>query len=484
MRAFQPSYTCSTLRFILALIGLTLLSAAVFAQEDNEDDRPQQTLDTRVAQDLLSAYELLQEDDFTAALAELNQLMNRRGENMKPFDRATVLQIRGTAHVNLEDYDSALRDFSEAVSLRALPVEVENQLRFNMGQLNFVLERYEVAVELLEEWISESEAEISHTTYFMLAAAHYNLEQHRQALDPIVTAIRLSEEPQKRYYDLNNILFSQLSMAEEQADLLERMVAIWPKEVTYWRQLASNYLERGDNKKSFGVLESAYISDLIEEESDIVLLAQYYSQFDNPHRGAEVIEEEMANERVERTVDNLELLSQLWSQAREHRKAIPVLQEAASMSDTGMLSFRLGQAFLADEENEQAQIAFEEALEKGGLNETTRADAWLLLGNARFNQAGPGDRAQRMSADQAYTRAQEFRSTRGQATDWREYIAAINSTESRQALLEQEQAERMASAAEDRLITSCRAQQLAGQNLSEECERILTSDIEPNQAEQ
>src|SRR6056297_2151594 len=460
----------------LSVLLCVALAGSLAQAQDDDDDRRQQSLNPAVAQDLLSAYELIEADDHAAALEELNQLMNRRGDSMQPFDRASVLQIRGTAYVNLDDYDRALSDFEAAIATRALPVDQENRLRFNMAQLNFVLERYADAIELFDTWMAQGDVEITDTTYFMLAAAHYNLEEYREAIEPIQSAIEISDGPEKRYYDLNNVIYSNLEMSAERTRLLERMVTIWPNELTYWRQLTALYLDQGEEMKSFGALETAYVGGLIESDDDIILLAQYYSTYENPHRGAQLIEKEMEAGRIERSVDNLELLSQLWSQAREHRKAIPVLQEAAELADTGMLSYRLGQSFLADEQNQRAERAFEDAIEKGGLSDSTLAEAWMLLGNARFNQAGPGDRDQRMLADQAFARATNFSETRSQASDWRQYISAINRTESRQAILEQEQADRMATAAEERLMTSCRAQQLAGQELSERCQRLLSSD--------
>ncbi len=444
---------------------LFLISSPILAQEN-------QTLDPRVAQDLLSAYEKLEEEDHSSALQELNRLMDRRGEAMKDFDKASVLQIRGTAHVNLDNLDRALEDFEVALSLNALPEDQQNRLRFNVAQIYFVSERYEDSIRLFEEWM-KADVEVTHTTYFMLSAAHYNLENLEQAVEPIKKAIEISPEPQRRYYDLLNVLYSNLERLIERTELLETIVELWPDELSYWRQLSSLYSEQGDQMKAFATLESAYVNGLIEDESDIILLVQYYSTFDNPHRGAEMLAEEVEAGRVERNVDHLELLSQLWSQAREHRKAIPVLREAARMSDEGVLSFRLGQSLLAAEDNEAAEDALEAALEKGGLGEQRRAEAYLLLGNARFNQAGPGDREQRMAADRAFAQAERFAASRRQASDWRGYISAINQTERRQAALEEEQSERLATAAEERLLTGCRAQQLAGTELSDRCREIL-----------
>src|SRR6056297_886939 len=477
MRKTQTT-SARQLFLMLATLLMFLFTGALLAQDDSREEKkddPVPTLDPRVASDLLEAYELLEEDENQEALEKLNGLINRRGDSMKPFDKASVLQIRGTTHVNLEDMDSALDDFSAAVNLNALPEDQQNRLRFNLAQIYFVNERYQDSIRLFEEWM-KADVKVTDTAYFMLGAAYYNLDNYQKALESIQSAVDVSPEPQKRYYNLLNAIYSELGNVDDRTRLLEKMVELWPDTLSYWRQLSSLYLEQGEQLKSFAALETAYINGLVTSGDDIIMLAQYYSTFDNPHRGAQLIEEEMEAGRIERNVENLELLSQLWSQAREHRKAIPVLQEAAEMADTGMLSYRLGQSFLADEQNQRAERAFEDAIEKGGLSDSTLAEAWMLLGNARFNQAGPGDRDQRMLADQAFARATNFSETRSQASDWRQYISAINRTESRQAILEQEQADRMATAAEERLMTSCRAQQLAGQELSERCQRLLSSD--------
>ncbi|HKL50899.1 MAG TPA: tetratricopeptide repeat protein [Wenzhouxiangellaceae bacterium] len=464
---------------LLTLITLLmfLFAGGLVAQSDSRDqekkDDPVPTLDPRVAQDLLEAYELLEEDENQQALERLNSLLNRRGDSMKPFDKASVLQIRGTTYVNLENMDRALEDFSAALNLNALPEDQQNRLRFNLAQIYFVNERYEDSIRLFEEWM-KADVQVTDTAWFMLAAAYYNLDNYQKALQSIQSAIDVSPEPQKRYYDLANAIYSELGNVADRTRLLETMVELWPDSLSYWRQLSSLYLEQGDQFKSFAALETAYVNGLITSGDDIIMLAQYYSTFDNPHRGAKLIEKEMEAGRVERNVKNLELLSQLWSQAREHDKAIPVLREAARMSDEGLLSFRLGQSLLANEQNEEAEQALETALEKGGLEESRRAEAWMLLGNARFNQAEPGDRDQRNAADEAFAQAEKFSSTRRQAADWRGYINAINQTERRQAALEEEQSEVLASAARERLLTACRAQQLAGSELSERCAALLS----------
>lgn len=448
----------------LTILALLLASFSVQAQSG--------TLSPAVASDLLKAYEELEAENYQGALQQLNDLMSRRGDRMRDFDRASVLQIRGSAHVSMENYQAAIDDFNEVLRLNALPEEQNVRMRFNMAQLYFVTEQFQASVDFFEDWLAVEENP-SDSAFFMLSAAYYNLENFQESLRTIDRAIELSEEPTKRYFDLKNIVLSELKLVPERTKHMELMVEYWPEELPYWRQLSALYLDQEMQMESFAVLETAYIEGFDIREADKIILAQFYSAFNNPHRGAELLEREMAAENVERDVENLELLSQLWSQAREHKKAIPVLREAARLSDTGVLSFRLGQSLLADEQNQAAETALKNAIDKGDMEETMLGEAWMLLGNARFNQAEPGDKEQRDISAEAFARAERYENTRDQARSWRQYIQAINQTEARQVVLEQEQAERLEEAAQERLLTACRARQLSGAEVSPECREIL-----------
>ena len=453
-------------------ISLLVISMAVFAPMAKG-----QTLTPAIANDLLSAYEELEQENFTGALEKLNTLITRRGDRMTPFDRASVLQIRGSAHVQLENYESAISDFQAALRLEALPQNQSDRLLFNLAQLFYATDQFQESINLFGEWIAAG-GQATEATYFMLAGAHYQLDQFEDSLRNIERAMELSPQPNRRNYEFKNVVLNDLGRTAQRTELLKTMVAIWPDVLTFWRQLIGLFLDQDDQQSAFAAAEAAYLAGLTEAENDIRLLAEFYSIYNNPYRGARLIETEMERGRVERNVNNLRLLSQLWSQAREHERAIPVLREAASLSSTGDLYFRLGQSLLANENNADAEVALTNALDVGGLSEANQADAWLLIGTARFNMAQPGDRAQRALADRAFAEAERFRQTANQARSWRQYIRAVNETETRQALLEQEQQERLAEAAEERFLQSCRALQIAGRPLSPECQEVLEAERE------
>lgn len=415
--------------------------------EGGGERRRSQTLDIAVAKELNVVFELLnaQPPQQRAALDKLNQLIAGK-PNMKAYDKATTYQYRASVKVQLEDYQGALRDFQTALDANGLDVTGNNQLRYYIAQLQFQLENYQAAIQGLNQWIQSARAAglpVDANAYYLLAAAYTQVTppNWRSAMGPAEQAIATRSEPKKSDYDLLNLIYSELNESAKRGPLLEKMINNWPQERSYWVQLSGFYSNIGKDQDAFSVLEVAYRAGLLTKESELITLVNYYSFFDNSYRGAKLLEREMEAGRIARTTKNLTLLSQLWSQSREHKRAIPVLRAAAQSSGDGELYYRLGQVLLADEQYVDSERALTQAINKGGMPAEKVGDAWLLLGTARFSQAGPEDCDKRTKSREAFVSAQRYPKSSRQASEWVTYIDAIKKTNDAQDRLEQQQAE-------------------------------------------
>ncbi|HBS31964.1 MAG TPA: hypothetical protein DEA40_09495 [Parvularcula sp.] len=435
----------------LAIDGAAPRLAAAYAQDEKkEDEQPRgrsQTLDPAVAKVLGEVFELqnLKPPQLQPALQKLNDLVAAK-PNMKAYDKSTTYQMRGSIKVQLDDYQGALRDFQAALDANGLPPTQNNQLRYFIAQIQFQLENYQAAIQGLNAWIASARAEgvpVDANAYYLLAAAYTQITppNWRAAVGPAEQTIAARAEPKKSDHDLLNLIYSELGENTKRGPLLEKMINLWPGERSYWVQLSGFYSQTGKDQDAFSVLEVAYRAGLLSKESELITLINYYSFFDNPFRGARMMEREIEAGRIARNVKNLTLLSQLWSQAREHKRAIPVLRSAAQASGDGELFYRLGQVLLADEQYVEADRALTQALNKGGLNAQKTGDAWLLIGTARFSAAKPEDCNQRTRARQAFVNAQRYPASARQAGDWVKYIDAITRTLGDQDKLEQAQNE-------------------------------------------
>ncbi len=446
------------------------------AQEDEEKRQSSsQTLSPAVAKVLQVVFEDLNAENYPAALSKLNDLISSRGAKMKPYDKAVTYQLRGQAYAATENYRAALRDFQTAVNSGGLPETNANGVRYVIAQLYFQLEDYNAAISSLQNWINGGGAPDANA-YYLLAAAYTQITppKFRSAISPAEQAIALREEPKKSDHDLLNLVYSELNMSTKRSALLEKMINLWPGNGSYWRQLSGLYNQQKKDKQAFAVLEVAYRAGLLGKQSEILTLVQYYSFFDNAYRGAKLLQKEMDAGNVKRTVKNLKLLSQLWSQSREHKRAIPVLEAAAKSSDDGELYYRLGQVLLADEQYVKAERALVRARNKGGLTAKQLGDTWMLSGTSRFSRAGPGDCELRTSARRAFENATRFETSARQARSWVQYIRAIDSTEEAQDRLAWQQANDERKATIDRTKQQLQVCRLQG-GADDECTQIETS---------
>ncbi len=404
------------------------------AQCDAEEGGASKTLDPRNGVEISKLYELMQTDQWQAALTGFNNLLAGRGDSMKPYDKSTLYELRANVKLNLDDFRGALADMQAALNANGLPPARNNQLRYYIAQLNFQLEQYQTAITGLNQWIQLARTcgtTVDPNAYYLLAAAYTQISppNYRAAVGPAEQAIAgMGDEPRKGYFDLLNLVYSEIGDNAKRAPLLERMVNYWPNDKAYWTQLSGAYSVQNKDKEAFSVLEVAYRAGLIKTENEILTLVQYYSFFDNPYRGAVLLEREMNAGNVKRVQKNLILLSQLWSQSREHKKSIPILREAAQGATNGELYYRLGMVLLADEQYAASQTALESALNRGGMDRKDTGDAWLLLGTARFSQAGPASTGVWASARKAFVSAQAYEDSRRRASDWITYIDAVVST--------------------------------------------------------
>ena len=430
----------------MVLSGAALVATPAVAQDDEEgggNTRRSATLDPAVGRVIAPIYENeIANELWGECIRKIQELINQRGSRFKPYDTAIVNQLLGQCQAGQENFRGALTSFQRAVDSNGLPPEQVNGVRYVIAQLYFQLQDYNGAIRSLNQWIRAGGTPDANA-YYLLAAAHTQKEpaDYRAAQSPAEQALRLREQAKKSDFDLMNLIYSENNERTKRAALLERMINIWPGEGSYWRQLSGLYSQTGQDKQAFSVLEVAYRAGLLNKESEISTLVQYYSFFNNPYRGAQLLDREMNAGNVPRNVKNLRLLSQLWSQSREHKRAIPVLQEAAERSDDGELYYRLGQVLLADEQYALAERALAQARAKGGLTSRQQGDSWMLTGTARFSQAGPEDREQRSRARTAFQNATRFQTSAAQARDWVAYIDAIVAVERAQDRLARQQAE-------------------------------------------
>ncbi len=398
------------LALALLTVGLTLLACLpAHAREDRRTRSSGLTVGEYAYEKLSKAQELMGEDRFAEAEEMLASVKLNR---LNPHERALYYQTRAYLEAAQEQWEASTQSFEASLAEEALAHGTHLATLFNLGQIYLMLDRYEDSARMLEQWFAAAENP-SATTYYVLATSYALGGRYADALEPAEQAVALEERPKEAWLQLLLTLYFEAKDYAKLATVLERLVMLYPKK-TYWMQLAAIYGELGRDRKSLAVLQLAHEQGMLTTSEELERLAQLYLYHELPYRAGLLLEKGLEEGAIESEPDAWELLANAWIQAREYDRAIPHLERAAELSESGDLYLRLGQLHLERESWSAAEQAFVRAVERGGLDEP--GNAWVLLGVSRFN----GGRVR--SAGQAFAKAKSHDSTREVAERWLEHV--------------------------------------------------------------
>lgn len=400
------------IKVLLPALMLVLLVPAYAGQQEDDKKNSQPFMTQRTARELEDVQEFFDQEKFREALEVLRELQESTKEN--EYEQAVTLQWIGYVYINLEEYETALTYLERALRLNALPKEPERAVIYTTAQIYSQLEQYQKTIDLMTDWFKTAENPPA-DAYLIVANAYAALEKWAPAYPYIKQAVQKSEKKIESWWQLKVTVEFELGKYAEAAESLEVLVANWPKK-RYWRMLAGVYMELENEAKALSSLASGYQQGVIDEESDLLNLARLYMMKEVPYQAGQLLEKEIATGNIEETKKNYELLSSAWIQAREYPKGIAALGKAAELAEDGELYLRQAQLFMNVVNYEGARKAAEKALEKGGLEEKEKGQAWLIRGSAS------AELKQFADAETAFNKARGYESTRRIATSWLQFI--------------------------------------------------------------
>ncbi|HEX7047563.1 MAG TPA: tetratricopeptide repeat protein [Gammaproteobacteria bacterium] len=409
------SFSFKTLAISFVGIALVFVPVAESAAQDNNNNEENTStfMSPQTYRRITQATEDMNAGKYDEALAELRDLAGDVADS--PYELAVTLQTTAYVFINQENYEQAAVYLKRALDQDALPAEPEQGVIYALAQIYGVLGQPEKTIELMTGWLKTAE-DPPPDAYITLANAYYTMERYREAYPAVKKALSLMDEPQEQWLKLALGIQYELEKYREAANTLEILVANWPDEKQYWRQLSGIYIELGEDQKALATMALAYEHNALKDEEEFLNLARLYMLNEVPYPGASLLEDMLAQEKVERSQENYELLAQAWVQAREYEKAIEALKKAAEYAEDGSLYIRAAQLEMSLANWEGATTAVQKALEKGGLDSEETGNAWLLLGTAAAEQ----DDFE--TAIKAFEEARGYPETRENATQWLAFV--------------------------------------------------------------
>jgi len=375
---------------------------------------------------LQEAQKLIEAKSYTEGHQILKKL--RAKQKLSTYEIAQIWNLTAYAYYLQERYKDSIAAYEKVMLAGDIPEAIVQSTLKTLSQLYFTVEDYRKAlatVKRLMQAVPDPAADV----YMLLGQAHFQLDKHKQAIEPIKTAIEKYRErgknPRENWLLLLRVCYYELKDYKNMIGVLRQLIALYPKQ-QYLLTLAGVYSELGDTRKQMALTEALYESGNITQEQHVVNLANLYLLHGVPYKAAKILQKEIDRNNVKADMKTLRLLSQAWYQAREDEKAIPPLARAADLAGDGELYVRLAQSYINLDRWEDAAAAVKKGLDKGKVK---RADvAHVMLGMALFNQ-----RSLSAARDAFAVAARDGRSAKAA----RQWIAYVDSELRRKDTLDQ-----------------------------------------------
>ncbi len=148
--------------------------------------------------------------EYQPALRLLNNLYNP--DKLTEYEQANVLNYIGFVYYNIDDTNNAIRTYERMLAIPSLEPQMAKQTTYTVAQLLTMQENYPKALSTLNKWFT-LEANPAPEPYILQAQLFYNLNQYKNMIPAIETAMRIARERDKEvkedWWNLLNFAYFQ-----------------------------------------------------------------------------------------------------------------------------------------------------------------------------------------------------------------------------------------------------------------------------------
>ena len=351
---------------------------------------------------LMKVQKYWEQEDYGAAIADLEALLGKKHDD--PYEFALASQFLAHTYVLLDRPQAARRALEAALDKEGIHFQLLANLKLFYGQLALADEEFEFARQMFDDWLATTLQVADSSQLFSAAYANYMTQHLDEAEELVERAISTNAAAPDSWHRLHYQVLFDLEHYDAAELILLELLERSPADEGYWRLLANHHLRREDSVKALAALTVAQQIEVLTDTEDLLRIVSLFNVAEVPERGARMMEQALADGKLESDFALLSKLGDLLLLSREKARAIDVLRLAAAVAPNGKTHELLASIWFNDQEWRKAHDAYVSAIEKGGVD---NVDRLYLLAGVSAMRAGMTKEAK--SALTEASRSTEFR---------------------------------------------------------------------------
>lgn len=341
---------------------------------------------------LQAIQELVDKQQYTEALEKLAEL--EADKDKTPGDQFYVNRFRGFIYTRdeMRNYRAAADAYEANLNSGLMPEgEVTGMLQL-LAQLNLAGEprNFGKAIEFGNRYLEATGGQDMKMLAILTEAHYFNNDYPGAAAmgeRALKAAEAAGETPPENTLLILQRAYANANDAANTNRVSTLLVESYPKP-EYWEPLANNLLREntGDKRKTLNVFRLIDTLGLMKNPGDYVEMADLALFFGFPGEAQRVLEAGFESKAL--ATGDTERFQRLLDDAKRKAQAdqaeLPRLEREAKAASTGDADALLGETYLTYGRVDDAIVALERGLAKGGLKNAD--DAWIALGQAQLRK--------------------------------------------------------------------------------------------------
>lgn len=291
------------------------------------------------------------------------------------YDHAIAARLAGASLLNV-DNDKAKGYLQRAVDFNGLNNNEQFESMHLIAQIELNEQNYDGALAAIDRFLQESNSHDGEDLAIK-GNALYRLKRYPEAIAVMKAAVGSSQEPKAEWLELLMGAYFDSNQPQEAARIAEGLIAQHPDDKALQLNLASSYMQAGQDEKATALLEKLRASGTLDKPEDYRNLYAMYLNHNKNKEGIAVIQEGLQKGALKEDYDTLNALAQAYWFAGQSDQAIAAYRKAAPIAPNGEAYLNLARALLNEGHVAEAKQAAQQALDKGVRNP---GDAKKILG--------------------------------------------------------------------------------------------------------
>lgn len=374
---------------LAALLVLAVAPAATYARDKKADDSaqsdankdkfpqatrkaPEQVVSSKLRPDIDKLFKAYEGKD----VAQVTQLADAliANPNASAYEHALAARIAGVTLLN-QDNAKAKAYLEQAIAFNGLSNNEHYESMNLLAQMDLIDQQYDKSLAMISRYLTETQVKDADSLVIQ-GNDLYRLKRYPEAIASLKSAIDQTPEPKQEWLNLLMASYFDAGQSAEATKIAEDLIAKHPDDKSLQLNLASSYIEAGQDDKAMALLEKLRAGGGLSSPEDYRNLYAMYLNHKKDKEGIAVIQEGLQKGVLKEDYSTLVALAQAYWFSGQSTEAVAAYRKAAPMAPDGETYLNLARVLLNEGQVAEAKQAAKQALDKGIKNP---ADAKTIL---------------------------------------------------------------------------------------------------------